>query len=73
MEQEFRIRSYSKLELAILYNPSMSIPSALRTLSRWISVNHRLCEELAMLNYNPRNRIFTPRQVQAIVTYLGEP
>lgn len=73
MDHPFKIRSYSKVELALLYNPCMSIPTALRTLSRWIACNSRLTAELASLHYNPRNRLFTPRQVQAIVTHLGEP
>jgi hypothetical protein len=72
-EDEFKIRTYTKVELACLYNPNMTIPGALRTLSRWISGSSRLCEELSLLEYNNRNRIFTPRQIKAIVDHLGEP
>ncbi len=73
MEEEFRIRTYTKVELACLYNPLMTIPGALRTLARWISGNKSLAAELCQLEYNHRNRIYTPRQVKAIVNYLGEP
>jgi len=73
MEEEFKIRTYTKVELACLYNPCMTIPCALRTLARWISCNTRLTAELSQLEYNHRDRIYTPRQVRAIVEYLGEP
>jgi hypothetical protein len=51
----------------------MTIPGALRTLARWIAGNSQLTAELSVLEYNHRNRIYTPRQVKAIVDYLGEP
>ncbi len=72
-EEKFKIRAYSKMELANLYNPEMTIPGALRILARWIAGNTRLVSELTELSYNHRNRVFTPRQVRAIVNYLGEP
>jgi len=72
-EEEFKIRAYTKVELACLYNPDMTVSGALRTLARWISGNCGLTEELARLEYNHRNRIFTPRQVKAIAEFLGEP
>jgi hypothetical protein len=71
--EEFKIRAYTKVELACLYNPYMTIPGALRTLARWIAGNSQLTAELSALEYNHRNRIYTPRQVKAIVDYLGEP
>ena len=71
--EEFKIRAYTKVELACLYNPCMTIPGALRTLARRIAGNSGLTAELSALDYNHRNRIYTPRQVKAIVDYLGEP
>ncbi|WP_321517325.1 DUF4248 domain-containing protein [uncultured Bacteroides sp.] len=73
IEEEFKIKAYTKVELARLYNPEMAVSGALRTLARWISGNSRLMEELSRLEYNHRNRSFTPRQVKVIVDYLGEP
>ena len=73
LEEEFKIRAYTKVELACLYNPNMAISGALRTLARWISGSTHLTEELSLLEYNHRNRIYTPRQVRAIVEHLGEP
>jgi hypothetical protein len=72
-EEEFKNRAYTKVELACLYNPHMTIPGALRILARWIAGNSQLTAELSALEYNHRNRIYTPRQVKAIVDYLGEP
>ena len=72
-EEEFKIRTYTKVELACLYNPDMAIPGALRTLSRWMSGSNRLSEELSLLEYKKRNRTFTPRQIKVIVEHLGEP
>jgi hypothetical protein len=73
LEENFKIRTYTKVELAGLYNPGMCISGALRTLARWISGNKALVAELSRLEYNHRNRIFTPMQVRVIVGYLGEP
>ena len=72
-EEVFEIRAYTKAELACLYNPGQTIPCALRTLSRWIAGNSQLTAQLSALEYNHRNRIYTPRQVKAIADYLGEP
>jgi len=73
LEEDFKIRAYTKVELAGLYNPGMGISGALRTLARWMSGNKALVAELARLEYNHRNRILTPMQVKVIVGYLGEP
>jgi len=47
--EEFKIRAYTKVELACLYNPYMTIPGALRTLARWIAGNSQLTAELCVL------------------------
>jgi hypothetical protein len=73
LEEDFKIRAYTKVELAGMYNPGMTITGALRTLARWISGNKSLTAELSLLEYNHRNRIYTPRQVRAIAEHLGEP
>jgi hypothetical protein len=58
---------------AMLYNPGECISVSLQTLSRWIKANPALMEELARINYNKYRRSFTPREVERIVFYLGEP
>ena len=59
----FRIRTYSKVELSMLYNPTSCLSNAINL----------LCEELAAVGYNKYRRNFTPKEVSLIVKYLGEP
>lgn len=72
-EEPFKIRAYSKVELAGLYNPNECVAVALQTLSRWIRTNPTLMEELNSANYNKYRRGFTPKEVAMIVKHLGEP
>lgn len=72
-EESFKVRAYSKAELATLYNPQECLTVALQTLSRWIRTNPTLMEELKNMNYNKYRRGFTPKEVAMIVKYLGEP
>lgn len=60
-------------ELALCYNPHMSVKSARRVLHSWIRLNRQLCEELTALQWSATVRMLTPRQVAAIYRYLGEP
>ena len=62
-ENLFIIRTYTKAELAHLYNPTVCIKVALQILRRWILFN------LPLLH----NRLLSPKQVATIVQYLGEP
>ncbi|MCD7899773.1 MAG: DUF4248 domain-containing protein [Bacteroides sp.] len=72
-ENLFRLRSYTKAELARLYNPEQCVTVALKTLARWMKENEELVEELEAINYNKYRRSFTPKEVGIIVKYLGEP
>ncbi len=72
-EKPFKIKCYSKQELARLYNPHLSPLCARRMLRRWIVRNRELSGRLEALGAQPTDRTFTPRQVEAIVHYLGEP
>lgn len=69
----FLIRTYSKEELSMLYNPTQCVTNALKTLSTWIRLNKPLCQELEAVGYNKFRRSFTPREVGLLVKYLGEP
>lgn len=76
MEEEeniFIIRIYTKAELAHLYNPQLTTKSALQVLRRWILHNQELHNRLTRIGYQDRNRSFTPRQVETLVEFLGEP
>lgn len=72
-ENDFRIRTYTKRELACLYCPNTTARCAIRTLTRWIKRNSELYAELLLTGYHARVRTFMPRQVGIIVRYLNEP
>ncbi len=73
-EQIFRIRPYTKRELARLYFPDTpKIKTAVTNLRRWMGQNAGMMERLSEAGYLPGNRIFSPRQVRIIVEAFGEP
>ncbi len=61
-----------RIELARLYFPQMEEIAAWKKLKHWIDVCKPLKDELQRLGYTGKQRIFTPRQVNRIVHYLGE-
>lgn len=70
----FKIRSYTKKELALLYFPTASTPhAAVNHLMAWIKRCYDLCESLTEIGYQKNAKYFTPREVRLIVEYLGEP
>lgn len=69
----FHLRTYSKEELAMLYNPATLVTNAIGTLAKWIRGNKALAAELAAVGYNRYRRSFTPLEVSLLVKYLGEP
>lgn len=71
--QEFKIRPYTKSQLAQMYFPELSNVAARRRLARWIARCQPLCDKLADANYDKNSRWFTPNQVRCIVEHFGEP
>ena len=71
--EPFQVRTYSKEELAMLYNPTFCLTNAINTLSSWIRLNKSLQAELAAIGYNRYRHCFTPKEVGVLVKYLGEP
>lgn len=69
----FRIKVYTKKELACLYLPDTTPRCAMRTFIRWIRKNDALHDALKALGCHARTRVFTPRQVQLIVQTFDEP
>ena len=69
----FHVRTYTKEELAMLYNPTYCVSNAISPLAAWIRLNKPLKAELAAVGYNRYRRSFTPREVSLLVKYLGEP
>lgn len=72
-EKPFRIRSYTKKELACLYNPNITPRCAIRIFTKWIRINKELSQLLTDTGYHPRTRTFTPRQVRIITSILDFP
>lgn len=73
-DKEFRIRTYSKKELALRYFPDANDPhTAVNHLNAWIRRCKPLVEKLAESGYYKTARYFSPLQVREIVYYLGEP
>lgn len=73
-ETNFRIRPYSKRELARLYFPdTVNEDSAIANLRNLMKHNPDLLAKLKRAHYKTHNKIFTPKQVRIIVSYLGEP
>ena len=69
----FKIKSYSKKELALLYFPDSTPRVAVNHLMALIRRNDMLSDELLSTGYKTTNKVFTPRQVQAIVDWIGAP
>lgn len=71
--EEFKLRMYTKGELAMLYFPTHSKLNASRNLHRWIMNCKGLMEELEKIGYTTTRRFYSKREVETIVSYLGEP
>jgi hypothetical protein len=72
-EKTFVLRSYGYGELALLYFPNSTKKSATTQLRRWIRRNDVLRRTLIQLGFADRQRILTPRQVEVVVQFVGEP
>ncbi len=72
--EEFKSKTYTKLELAAYYCPNRaSDHSTLTSFNRWLKANKELCNELNCIGYNHNRHSFLKREVEVIVKYLGEP
>ena len=56
-------------DFALRYFPR----SASEQLRRWMRLNHDLRVWLEELHFQPRQRVLTPLQHEAVLRYLGEP
>lgn len=63
-----------KNELAMKYFPYATTPKLARdNLTRWINRCRPLLMALAKVHYNTHDWYYTPRQVELIYQFLGEP
>jgi hypothetical protein len=72
-EKGFVLRSYGYCELALLYFPNSTKKSATTQLRRWIRRSDELLRTLKQVGFAERQRILTPRQVEVVVQFVGEP
>ncbi len=70
---DFIIRTYTKKELALMYFPDSNPHTAVNHLMSWIRRCTQLWQQLLSMGYHVNSKVFTPRQVRAIVEQLGEP
>ena len=71
--ENFAIRAYTKKELALLYFPDSTPGTAVKHLMVTIRRNDMLWDELQAMGYYTRRKTFTPREVRAIIDWLGAP
>ena len=71
--ETFKLQSYTKADLAQLYNPHSESAAALQTLYRGMKRDQALMAELTALGYNKYRHSFLKQEVGIIVKYLGEP
>lgn len=63
----------SKSELALLYFPQNTPSDAVRNLMKMVAYCKALHAELLATGYRKTQRFFTPKQIELIYAYLGEP
>ena len=71
--ESFKLQSYAKAELALLYSPKSEVATALQNLYRWMKRNQSLMSELESVGYNKYRHSFLKQEVGIIIKYLGEP
>lgn len=70
----FKIRPYSKKELALTYFPHMNDPHAATCkLMRMINLCLPLVEKLERNGYTKMAKTFTSKEVEMIIEHIGEP
>ena len=71
--ETFKLQSYAKAELAMLYSPHSEQTTAVQNLYRWMKRNRELMKELNEMGYNKYRHCFLRQEVGVIIKYLGEP
>ena len=67
------IRMYGFGEVALMYNPELKKPSALKAFNVWIDRSPGLRRKLENLGFRKGMRSLTPAMVEMIFEALGEP
>lgn len=72
-EYDMEFTTMPKYELAQMYAPELTVHSAVNRLMHWIQHHPQLWHELLLTGYRKNAKLFSPRQVELIVEFLGEP
>ena len=72
-EQTFRLKTYKKNELAMMYFPDVSKDAASRNFRRWIRQCPPMMKELQAMGYDKNRQYLLKAEVEVIVKHLGEP
>ena len=68
-----KIRTLSKAELAMMYAPNLSVHAAVNRLMARLRRDDTTMQRLHQAGYTKTQKVFSSRQVQIIVDFLGEP
>ena len=71
-KRETGVGAYYFCDIAMSYFPLLSKKKASDKLSRWIRVSGKLMERLEECGWHPRQRILSPRQLECLVSHVGE-
>lgn len=70
---DFKIKNYTKKELALMFFPDSEPRAAVRHLMSWIKRNKAISDYLAANGHNQFSKYFTSLEVGVIIHNLGEP
>lgn len=73
IDQPFVYRSYSKIELAQLYAPSLAPSTAMKKFNDWLRHDPKLWQRLQRNGITITTKTYRRSQVRLIVDGLGEP
>lgn len=73
IDEPFIYRGYSKPELSQMYNPHMTLKSAVEVFNKWLRHDPRFWIRLQKTGVNIRTQYYRRSQVEMIVDHLGEP
>ena len=69
----FRLKTYKKNELAMMYFPDVTKDAASRNFRRWIRQCPPMMKELEAMGYDKNRQYLLKAEVEVIVKHLGEP
>lgn len=69
----FKIKNYTKKELALMFFPDSEPRTAVRHLMSWIKRNKAISDYLTANGHNQFSKYFTSLEVGVIIHNLGEP